>query len=198
MPEVLRRLIAAIAYLPGVGEKTAVRLAFFILKAPGEYIDALVKAIVSVRNSLHECPRCHGYSDHERAECTLCLDDRRDEKTLCIVEDYLDMLALERLGAFKGRYHVLWGVISPLKWVRATDLTIAHLIERIAMEGFTEVILALDPTIEGEVTSLYVRERLEGLSIRLTKLSKGLPNAGAIEYADDVTLLNALKGRGAW
>lgn len=196
MPETLKRLIDIISFLPWIGEKTAAKLAFFLLKANGAYVKNFAKILNDLQDQIIECSHCHGMTDREHPTCKICDDSRRDKNVLCIVEDYLDMLSIDRVWIFKGRYHVLGGSISPIQGTLAGDLTIEHLFERIENEKeITELILATNPNIEWEVTSLYIIEHIPRKDVKITRLSKGLPHAGSIEYADEITLLNAFKGR---
>ena len=196
MPEALRKLIDLIGYLPGIGEKSATKLALFLLRANPAYVKKFGIALSGLHDTLHACERCHGITDVSERLCMICCDTARDTRLLCVVEDYLDMLAIERLGIFTGLYHVLGGTLSPIHGILPEDLTLRQLFARTAESDVSEMILALNANIEGEATSLYIRERIARIDIRITRLSKGLPNAGAIEYADEVTLVNAFKGRG--
>ena len=196
MPEALRRLIDLIGYLPGIGEKTATKLAIFLLRANPAYVKKFGTALSGLHESLHTCDRCHGITDRTDRLCPTCRDPTRDSHLLCVVEDYIDMLAIERLGIYSGLYHVLGGSLSPVHGILPEDLTLTPLFARIAEGNITELILATNANIEGEATSMYIREHNPKPTIRITRLSKGLPNAGAIEYADEVTLVNAFKGRG--
>ena len=195
MPESLRRLTELIAYLPGIGEKTATKLAFFLLKAKSPYLKELSDRIARIQSEVTECPRCFSLTDRNGEECGICSDPSRTEGELCVVEDYLDLVSLERLGIYHGRYHVLGGSVSPMHGRMPSDLHMKELFVRIIGEGVTELILATNPNIEGEATALYVKERLKDPGLKVTRLSRGLPNAGYIEHADDLTLINAFRGR---
>lgn len=196
MPESLKKLIDLIGFMPGIGEKTATKLALFLLRAHPAYAENLGSAVSRLQSELHECSRCHSVCDRSDALCSVCRDDGRDRATLCVVEDYLDLVAIERLGIFSGGYHVLGGAISPANGVMADDLHIDSLMARLATEPVAEVILATNANLEGEATALYIEERLpRERELRVSRLSRGLPNAGYIEYADDVTLVSAFKGR---
>ena len=197
MPETLKRLIDIIAFLPWIGEKTAIKLAFFLLKANSAYVKNFSKILQDVQNEIIECSSCHGMTDRTNHLCKICSDETRDNSILCIVEDYLDMLSIERVGIYRWRYHVLGWSISPIQWTMPKDLTITHLFERVRSDVLIhEMILATNPNIEWEATSLYIRENIPRKNLHISRLSKGLPHAGSIEYADEITLLNAFKGRG--
>lgn len=196
MPEALRRVIDMIHFLPGIGEKTAAKLAFFLLKANASYVANFSRALADLHTQVHECEQCHAMTDMSESLCSVCRDPRRDSATLCIVEDYLDMLSIERTGVYHGRYHVLGGAISPIQWVTPDRLNYKSLFERIADDHeITEAILAMNPNIEWEATALYAIERMPR-EIKISRLSKWLPHAGSIEYADEITLLSAFRGRG--
>lgn len=196
MPEILKRLSELISYLPGIGDKTAMKLAFFLLKAHPSYLENLANQIRDLQKNVHECERCFSVTDTSKDECEICRNDQRNTGTLCVVEDYLDLVAIERLGVHSGRYHVLGGVVSPIQGKMPNDLRMKELFSRIKEEEVNELILAVNPNIEGEATCLYIEEYIPEKSVKISRLSKGLPNAGFIEYADEITLLNAFKGRG--
>jgi len=198
--EPVARLIEAFARLPGIGPKTASRLTFHLLRAPETEARALAAALVAVREQVVFCERCFNIS--ERPICSICEDPRRDATRLCVVEEPLDVLALERTSEFKGLYHVLHGAISPIDGVGPDRLKIRQLIERAAEaqssgERFEEVVIATNPTLEGEATAMYLAERLEPLVGSVTRIARGLPVGGDLEYADEVTLIRALQGRRA-
>jgi recombination protein RecR len=196
MPEALKRLIDMIHYLPGIWEKTAAKLAFFLLKANPAYIKNFAKALTDVHEKVRECELCHGMTDLEHPICSICTDTRRDEHLLCVVEDYLDMLSIDRTGVYRGRYHVLGGAISPIAWVHPDKLNYSSLFSRMLEHPeISEVIIATNPNIEGEATALYAIEHMPR-EVKISRLSKGLPHAGSIEYADEITLLSAFRGRG--
>ncbi len=195
MPESLRRLSELIAFLPGIGDKTATKLTFFLLKANASYLKELSERISKIQTEIGECPTCFSMTDADGRECAICRDSGRDNGELCVVEDFLDLVAIERLGIFHGRYHVLGGAVSPLHGKMPSDLRMKELFDRIARGGAYEIILATNPNIEGEATALYVKEQLKGWDVKISRLSRGLPNAGYIEHADDLTLINAFRGR---
>lgn len=196
MPEALKRLIDMIHYLPGIGEKTAAKLAFFLLKANSAYVKNFAKALSDLHEKVRECDICHGMTDIEHPICSICADARREQSLLCVVEDYLDMLSIERTGVYRGRYHILGGVVSPIAGVMPDKLNYRSLFSRIGEHPeIIEVIIATNPNIEGEATALYAIEHMPR-DIKITRLSKWLPHAGSIEYADEITLLSAFRGRG--
>ena len=198
--EPVARLIEAFARLPGIGPKTAQRLTYHLLRAPDAEARTLAGALVAVRDKVVFCDRCFNISDQPL--CPLCRDPGRDETRLCVVEEPLDVLAIERTGEFKGRYHVLHGAISPIDGIGPDRLKIRELLERAdaaARDGtpFAEVIMATNPTLEGEATAMYLAERLQSVVGTVSRIARGLPVGGDLEYADEVTLIRALQGRRA-
>ncbi len=198
--EPVARLIEAFSRLPGIGPKTAQRLTYHLLRAPDAEARALARALIAVRDEVVFCERCFNISDAPL--CPICRDPARDVGRLCVVEEPLDVLALERTGEFRGQYHVLHGAISPIDGIGPDRLRIRELLERVdaaAAEGaqVEEVILATNPTLEGEATAMYLGERLDGRVGSVTRIARGIPVGGDLEYADDVTLIRALQGRRA-
>ena len=198
--EPVARLIEAFARLPGVGPKTAQRLTYHLLRAPDAEARTLAAALVAVRDQVVFCDRCFNISDAPL--CPICRDDSRDTLRLCVVEEPLDVLALERTAEFKGLYHVLHGAISPIDGIGPDRLKIRELLVRAddaKRDGnpIEEVILATNPTLEGEATAMYLAERLEGTVGVVSRIARGLPVGGDLEYADEVTLIRALQGRRA-
>jgi recombination protein RecR len=198
--EPVARLIEAFNRLPGIGPKTAQRLTYHLLRAPEAEARVLAAALVAVREEVVFCEECFNISD--QPICPICRDGSRDQRRLCVVEEPLDVLALERTGEFRGRYHVLHGAISPIDGVGPDRLKIAELFARVeaaAADGapFDEVILATNPTLEGEATAMYIDERLDGRVGSVTRIARGIPVGGDLEYADEVTLIRALQGRRA-
>jgi recombination protein RecR len=196
--EPVARLVEAFARLPGIGPKTAQRLTYHLLRAPDAEARALARALIAVRDEVVFCDRCFNISDAPL--CPICRDAGRDAGKLCIVEEPLDVLAIERTGEFRGRYHVLHGAISPIDGIGPDRLKIRELLVRVdeaAAEGsrIEEVILATNPTLEGEATAMYLGERLEGRVGSITRIARGLPVGGDLEYADDVTLIRSFQGR---
>ena len=198
--EPVARLIESLGRLPGIGPKTAQRLTYHLLRAPDAEARALAAALIDVRDKVVFCERCFNIADQEL--CAICRDGGRDQRRLCIVEEPLDVLALERTAEFKGLYHVLHGAISPIDGIGPERLRIRELLERAdeaARDGtpYEEVILATNPTLEGEATAMYLAERLESVVGSVTRIARGLPVGGDLEYADEVTLIRALQGRRA-
>jgi recombination protein RecR len=198
--EPVARLIESFARLPGIGPKTAQRLTYHLLRAPDAEARALARALIAVRDEVVFCDRCFNISDAPL--CPICRDPGRDTTRLCVVEEPLDVLAIERTGEFKGRYHVLHGAISPIDGIGPDRLKVRELLERVAEaeaggERVEEVIIATNPTLEGEATAMYLGERLDGHVGAVTRIARGLPVGGDLEYADDVTLIRALQGRRA-
>jgi recombination protein RecR len=198
--EPVARLIEAFNRLPGVGPKTAQRLTFHLLRAPDAEARTLAAALIAVREQVVFCDQCFNISDAPL--CPICRDPGRDQRRLCVVEEPLDVLALERTGEFRGRYHVLHGAISPIDGVGPDRLRIRELLDRVdaaVRDGapFEEVIIATNPTLEGEATAMYLDERLDGSVGSVTRIARGIPVGGDLEYADEVTLIRALQGRRA-
>jgi recombination protein RecR len=197
--EPVAKLIEAFNRLPGIGPKTAQRLTYHLLRAPDAEARALASALVAVREEVVFCERCFNISDAPL--CPICRDPGRDAARLCVVEEPLDVLALERTGEFRGVYHVLHGAISPIDGIGPDRLKIRELLDRVdeaaAATPFIEVILATNPTLEGEATAMYLDERLAGKVGSVTRIARGIPVGGDLEYADEVTLIRALQGRRA-
>ena len=189
----IARLVKELARLPGIGEKTAQRLAFHILEQGAPYADALAAAIAGVVRDVRCCSTCQTLTDKD--PCAICADERRDPKTICVVESVPDLVAIERTHEFRGRYHVLHGSLSPLDGVGPGDLRIRELLVRLEKEPADEVVLATNPDVEGEATALYLVKLLRPAGIKVTRLAQGLPMGGDLEYADQVTLARALAGR---
>ena len=197
--EPVAKLIEAFNRLPGIGPKTAQRLTYHLLRAPDGEARALASALVAVREEVVFCERCFNISDAPL--CPICRDPGRDQSRLCVVEEPLDVLALERTAEFRGVYHVLHGAISPIDGIGPDRLRIRELLDRVdeaaGATPFTEVILATNPTLEGEATAMYLDERLAGKVGSVTRIARGIPVGGDLEYADEVTLIRALQGRRA-
>jgi recombination protein RecR len=198
--EPVARLIEAFGRLPGVGPKTAQRLTFHMLRAPDAEARALAAALIALREEVVFCERCFNISD--APVCAICRDPGRDPHRLCVVEEPLDVLALERTGEVRGLYHVLHGAISPIDGIGPDRLRIAELITRVddaaaSGEPFEEVIMATNPTLEGEATAMYLAERIGGSVGSVTRIARGIPVGGDLEYADDITLVRSLQGRRA-
>ena len=199
--EPVARLIESLARLPGIGPKTAQRLTYHILRAPESEARLLAAALIAVREEVVYCESCFNISTGPL--CPICADPSRDEQRVCVVEEPLDVLAIERTGAFKGRYHVLHGAISPMDGIGPDRLKVRELLERAADrcrlgEPYEEVVLATNPTLEGEATAMYLAERLQGDVGSITRIARGIPVGGDLEYADEVTLVRAMQGRRAF
>jgi recombination protein RecR len=195
LPDPIQNLILALEQLPGIGPKTASRLAFYLLRAPQEVSGTLAGALTDLRSGISLCQECFNITTAGRERCGICEDATRDATTLCVVEEPLDMLSLERIGAYQGKYHVLQGVLSPIEGIGPDDLKIRELLERMRDGKVKEVILATNPSMEGEATAQYLQPRLSVLGAKVTRLARGLPVGGDLEYADQNTLLRALSGR---
>ncbi len=189
----IARLVKELAKLPGIGEKSAQRLAFHILKAGPAYAGDLAAAIAGVVRDVSLCSTCQTLTDQD--PCPICRDERRDPRTLCVVEGVPDLLAIERTHEFRGRYHVLHGALSPLDGVGPGDLKIRELLVRLEQSPVDEVVLATNPDVEGEATALYLTKLLKPTGIKVTRIAQGVPMGGDLEYADQVTLARALAGR---
>lgn len=192
-PAPVLKLIDEFGRLPGIGPKSASRLAFYLLRSAPEQSTALAEALQELHEKVVFCSRCFNIT--ESNPCPICTDEGRDQKLICVVEAPLDVLAIERTGDFYGTYHVLHGAIAPVEGIGPEDLKIAELIDRVRKESSTEIIVATNPNMEGEATAMYILRQLEGSSVSVTRLARGLPVGGDLEYADEVTLSRALAGR---
>ena len=192
-PESLEDLIEGFKLLPGIGEKTAERLSFYILNIDEEKAKFFSDAIIKAKSNLHKCPICGNITDKDK--CNICSSDDRDNNILCIVEDPKSIFLFERTGFFKGLYHVIDNLISPMDGINPEDIGIEKLIKRIENSNFKEIIIAVKPSIEGETTSFYIKKILEGLSIKVTRIASGIPLGADIEYIDSLTLERALIDR---
>ena len=192
-PAALERLTEQFAKLPGIGSKTAQRLAFYLLSMPPEEAQEFADAIVEAKKTVHLCPVCQNLTDKEL--CPICDDDSRDHGQICVVADPKDVIAMERAREFNGVYHVLHGVISPLNHIGPDDICIRQLLERVGKGGVREIIMATNPDTEGEATAMYISRLLRPMEVRVTRLAYGIPVGSQLEYADEVTLLRALEGR---
>jgi recombination protein RecR len=195
LPDPIQNLIFALERLPGIGPKTASRLAFFLLRTSEEVSDSLAEALTDLKARIAFCQDCFNITEAGRERCEICESSQRDGTVICVVEEPLDVVALERIGAYKGKYHVLQGVLSPIEGIGPDDLKIRSLLERLQRGGVQEVILATNPSMEGEATAQYLHPRLQALGVHVTRLARGLPVGGDLEYADQNTLLRALTGR---
>lgn len=192
-PESIKSLIESFKYLPGIGEKTAERLAFSVLELESEQVDLFSESLVDVSKKIHKCSKCNTLTEDEL--CSICSDTSRQSNILCVVEDTKSVFLFEKLGIFRGKYHVLEGLISPLDGVNPEDIGLDKLLDRIQDEKFEEIIFAFKPSIEGETTSLYVKKILDGLNIKITRLASGVPIGADMEYVDSLTLERALNDR---
>ena len=194
-PKPVERLIEAFARLPGIGPKTASRLTYFLLRAPeGESLE-LAAALQEMRTQTRFCSLCFNITSNDADPCLICSDAGRDSSKICLVEEPLDVLALERTGEYSGRYHVLHGALSPIDGIGPDDLRIAELMGRLQDGEIQELIIATNPTLEGEATAMYIKQSMEEGEVRITRLARGLPSGGDLEYADITTLSQALRGR---
>jgi recombination protein RecR len=189
----IARVADELSRLPGIGPKTAQRLTYFLLRAPAEQSQALAEAIMELKNRVVLCAQCFNITEH--SPCPICRDQQRDATRICVVEEPLDVLAIERTGQYKGGYHVLHGAISPMDGIGPDELKIRELLQRLDPETVQEVILATNPNLQGEATAMYLTQQIQPRGIAVTQLARGLPVGGDLEYADEITLSNALAGR---
>lgn len=195
LPEPIQNLINNFSRLPGIGPKTASRLTFFLLRAPEDLARDLGESLLELKSGTTFCRTCFNITASGRDECEICTSVERDGALVCVVEEPLDVLALERTGGYLGRYHVLHGALSPIDGIGPEDLKIRELVERVKDGEIKEIILATNPSMEGDYTAAYIVQQLEPLSVRVTRLARGLPMGGDLEYADQSTLQRALDGR---
>jgi recombination protein RecR len=193
-PEKIKNLIDSFSQLPGIGRKTAERFVFYLIKQPKEQLHKFATDLYEIHKHNFTCPECFNFSQSE-GECTICKDEKRDRQTICVVEQFQDLNMLESTNEFNGLYHVLGGKIDPPEGVTPDTLTIDSLIRRIQQKSIQEIILAMNPDIQGEGTIIYLKNILRPLNVKITLLARGLPMGSNIEYADEVTLSNAIKGR---
>lgn len=194
LPEPIQRLIEAFSRLPGVGPKTASRLTFFLLRGDNSLAGDLSRALAGLRSGTAVCKQCFNITTAGQDFCPICANRERDKTLICVVEEPLDVLAIERTQGYKGLYHVLGGALSPIEGVGPDDLKIAELLLR-AKAGVQEVIIATNPSMEGDATAMYLNQQIAPLGVRITRLARGLPMGGDLEYADQSTLLRAISGR---
>jgi recombination protein RecR len=195
LPAPIQNLIDSFSRLPGIGPKTASRLTFYLLTAPDDLSQDLAAALAALKTETTYCQTCYNITVAGRLECEICANPDRDQDAICVVEEPLDVLALERTEGFHGRYHVLHGALSPIEGIGPEDIKIRELLERIHSGGISEVILATNPSLEGDATAMYLSQKLSSSPVRITRLARGLPIGGDLEYADQHTLLRALSGR---
>jgi len=191
--ESVQKLIKEFEKFPGIGHKTAVRLAFYVLEEDETFAKNMADAIVEAKSKVKFCSTCFNLTDTD--PCTICSNTKRDKELLCVVEDVKDVVAMEKTHEFKGMYHVLHGAISPMNNVSAADIKIKELVSRLSDNTIKEVILATNPTIEGEATAMYISRLLKPLGIKVTRIAHGIPVGGDLEYTDEITLIKALEGR---
>ncbi|HUF36955.1 MAG TPA: recombination mediator RecR [Anaerolineales bacterium] len=195
LPEPIQRVVNAFARLPGVGPKTASRLAFYLLRSSEDLGGELAEALSGLKEGIGTCALCFNIAVSGQTLCEICSDPRRDEAQICVVEDPLDVLAIERTGGYSGRYHVLGGLLSPIEGVGPDEIRAVELLQRAGAGRVQEVILATNPSMEGDATAMYLQKRLMETAVQVTRLARGLPVGGDLEYADQGTLLRALAGR---
>ncbi|MDE2638500.1 MAG: recombination mediator RecR [Chloroflexota bacterium] len=193
IPEPVTKLVEAFSRLPGVGPKTASRLTYYLLRAPDEYSLGLAQALGNLKAQTRFCSVCFNITVAD--PCPICSSRERDAATLAVVEEPLDLMAIERTGVYQGRYHVLHGAISPVEGIGPDDLKIRELVARVEQEHAVEVIIATNPGMEGDATAMYLQRELAGSRVKVTRLARGLPTGGDLEYVDSITLMRALEGR---
>ncbi len=195
LPSNIRSAIESFSRLPGIGPKSAARIVFYLLSRPDEFVEGIGESIAELKKDLKVCSICYNYGEAD--PCEICASDDRDESVICVVEEPLDVIALERAN-FKGFYHVLGGAISPINGISADDIRVRELLDRVRenSDKIKEIIFATNPSLEGEATAVFIADRLKDYDIKLTRLARGLPVGGDLEYADEVTLSRSLEGRG--
>lgn len=191
--DTVTKLINQFERLPGIGHKTAIRLAFYILEAPKEVAQEMSKVLVEAKENVKFCSICYNLT--EKDPCEICSDKKRDESTICVVENVKDVVAIEKTHEYRGLYHVLHGAISPMNNITAGDIKIKELLARLADDKIQEVILATNPTVEGEATAMYISRLIKPLGIKVSQIGHGVPVGGDLEYTDEITLIKALEGR---
>lgn len=191
--ESVQKLIKEFEKFPGIGHKTAVRLAFHVLEEDDTFAKEMAEAIIEAKSKVKFCSKCFNLTDTD--PCSICSNEKRDKEIICVVEDVKDVVAMEKTHEFKGKYHVLHGAISPMNNVSAADIKIKELVSRLSDSQIKEVIIATNPTIEGEATAMYISRLLKPLGIKVTRIAHGIPVGGDLEYTDEITLIKALEGR---
>ena len=191
--DTVTKLINQFEKLPGIGHKTAIRLAFYILEAPKEVAEEMSKVLVEAKNNVKFCSTCFNLT--EKDPCDICSDKKRDDSVICVVDNVKDIIAIEKIHEYKGLYHVLHGAISPMNNITAGDIKIKELLARLADDKIQEVILATNPTVEGEATAMYISRLIKPLGIKVSQIGHGVPVGGDLEYTDEITLIKALEGR---
>ncbi len=191
--ETITKLITQFEKLPGIGHKTAVRLAFFVLESPKSYAEEMSKVLIEAKEKVKFCSKCYNITESD--PCEICSSKKRDESVICVVENVKDVVAMEKTHEYKGLYHVLHGCISPMNNITAGDIKIKELLERLSDDKVKEVILATNPTVEGEATAMYIARLIKPLGIRVSRIAHGIPVGGDLEYTDEITIIKALEGR---
>ncbi len=191
--ETVTKLINQFEKLPGIGHKTAVRLAFYVLESPISVAEEMAETLIKAKNNVRFCSKC--YNITEKDPCDICSNPKRDNSIICVVENVKDVIAMEKTHEYKGYYHVLHGSISPMNNITAGDIKVKELLERLKDESIKEVILATNPTVEGEATAMYISRLIKPLGIIVTRIAHGIPVGGDLEYTDEITLIKALEGR---
>jgi recombination protein RecR len=191
--ESIEKLVDILSTLPTIGRKTAQRLTFYLLRQPESFIEQFSSALIDIKKNVKLCNICFNFT--ETIPCPICMSDKRNKQIICVVEEPNDILAIEKTHEFNGQYHVLHGVINPLEGISADDLKIRELISRVAQNNIEEVILALNPSVQGELTTFYIAKLLNQLQVKVSKIASGVPMGSAIEYADEATISRALEGR---
>ncbi len=195
IPEPVQKMIDALSRLPGIGPKTASRLTFYLLRGSDELPNSLAEALLALKANTAYCQQCFNITTADRTLCEVCAHPQRKHNVLCVVEEPLDVLALERTGGYDGLYHVLHGALSPIEGIGPDDLKLRELVQRVQLGGVEEIIIATNPRMEGDATAMYIQQQLEPTGVHITRLARGLPVGGDLEYADQNTLLRALAGR---
>ena len=191
--ETITKLITQFEKLPGIGHKTAVRLAFFVLESPKSYAEEMSKVLIEAKEKVKFCSKCYNITESD--PCEICSSKKRDESVICVVENVKDVVAMEKTHEYKGLYHVRHGCISPMNNITAGDIKIKELLERLSDDKVKEVILATNPTVEGEATAMYIARLIKPLGIRVSRIAHGIPVGGDLEYTDEITIIKALEGR---
>ena len=191
--ETITRLINQFERLPGIGHKTAVRLAFFVLESPKNFSEEMANALIEAKEKIKFCSICYNITESD--PCEICASNKRDDSIICVVENVKDVVAMEKTHEYKGKYHVLHGSISPMNNITAGDIKVKELLERLKDDKIKEVILATNPTVEGEATAMYISRLIKPLGITVTRIAHGIPVGGDLEYTDEITLIKALEGR---
>lgn len=191
--ETITKLINQFEKLPGIGHKTAVRLAFFVLESPKSYAEEMADTLIKAKEKVKFCSKCYNITEND--PCDICSNSKRDESTICVVENVKDVIAMEKTHEYRGLYHVLHGSISPMNNITAGDIKIKELLSRLSDDVVKEVILATNPTVEGEATAMYISRLIKPLGIEVTRIAHGIPVGGDLEYTDEITLIKAMEGR---